>query len=34
MAVITLEYGSVAAFLVEHGFGPEGRSPVAELGER
>ncbi len=31
MAVISIEYGSVPSFLVEHGFGPEGRSPVDEL---
>lgn len=31
MAVISLEYGGVPHFMLEHGFGPEGRSPVEEL---
>lgn len=31
IAVIILEYESVAAFLLEHGFGPEGRSAIEEL---
>jgi len=30
-AVITLEYGSVAAFIVKHGYGPNGRNPIQEL---
>ena len=30
-AVIRLEYGSVPHFLVDHGFGPEGKNPRAEL---
>jgi hypothetical protein len=33
LAVIDLEYGSVASFLVEHGFGPDGRNPLEELEE-
>ncbi len=31
LAVIGVEYGTVPAFLLEHGFGPEGRSPIDEL---
>ncbi len=31
MAVIAIEYGAVPSFLLEHGFGPEGRNPVEEL---
>ncbi len=30
MAVIDIEYGSVPSFLLEHGFGPQGRSPIEE----
>jgi len=32
-AVINLKYGSVAEFLVEHGFGPGGKTPRLELDE-
>ena len=27
-AVITVEYGSTAAFLEKHGYGPDGRNPT------
>lgn len=30
-AVINIEYGSVAEFLVEHGFGPGGRNAHGEM---
>ncbi len=30
-AVIRLEYGDVARFLVEHGYGPGGKNPTEEL---
>lgn len=30
MPVIDIEYGSVPSFLLEHGFGPQGRSPIEE----
>lgn len=32
-AVINVEYGSVAQFLVAHGFGPGGRNARADLNE-
>ncbi len=32
-AVINIKYGSVAEFLIEHGFGPAGRNAHAELEE-
>jgi hypothetical protein len=32
-AVINLKYNSVAEFLLDHGFGPGGRSARAELDE-
>ncbi|MDQ6840550.1 MAG: hypothetical protein M3137_20000 [Actinomycetota bacterium] len=31
MAVIDIEYGGTPSFLLEHGFGPEGRNPIEEL---
>ena len=30
-AVIKVEYGSVAHFLVQHGYGPDGKNPKREL---
>jgi hypothetical protein len=30
-AVINVEYGSVAAFLLEHDYGPAGKNPRHEL---
>lgn len=32
-AVITLQYGGVAAFLLHHGFGPGGRNAMKEWEE-
>ena len=32
-ALINLKYGSVAEFLVEHGYGPDGRNARAEMEE-
>ena len=30
-AVISVEYGGVPEFLLEHGYGPEGRNPKREV---
>ena len=33
-AVVEMEYGGIAEFLVAHGFGPDGKSPLDELAAR
>ena len=33
-AVISVEYGGVPRFLVQHGYGPEGKNPKQEMARR
>ena len=32
-AVISVEYGGVPQFLVQHGYGPDGKNPQYEVGQ-